>query len=115
MKKHLKVAQALAQALDNQFKIGPFRFGLDPIVGLFPVIGDFLSAGFGAYIIWIAWKKRIPQRDLNKMVKNLAIDTFLGSIPYLGDVADFFYKSHQKNWDILEKYSKIKIEDAEIV
>jgi len=44
----------LAWLLDSAFEIPgtKFRVGLDPIVGLIPVVGDFISGLISTYLIW---------------------------------------------------------------
>lgn len=119
MKHHLYIAATLARLLDNQFNIGRFRFGLDPIIGLVPGVGDVISLIFSGYLIWIAYKIKVPQKAINTMIKNLIIDLIIGIIPFFGEIGDFWYKANEKNWAILQKYSKergnSRVEDAEIV
>jgi hypothetical protein len=44
----------------------------------------------------------IPRIAIARMVTNIAIDTFVGSIPLFGDAFDFAYKSNLKNLRIYE-------------
>lgn len=115
MKKHLKIAQAWAKLLDSQFGIGRIKFGLDPIIGLIPGMGDISTAVFSLYLIWIAKKINVPQREINIMLKHIAVDLIIGLVPFIGEVGDFMYKANQKNWDIISKHVKNPIYDAEIV
>jgi len=46
--------EAVARLMDSQF-VWPgtgFRFGLDPLVGLIPVVGDIISGLISTYLIW---------------------------------------------------------------
>ncbi len=110
MKNHLKVARLISSLLDNQFKIGRFEFGLDPIIGLIPGIGDALGLLFSLYLLFIGWQMKIPSSALLTMLKNILLDFLIGSLPVVGDFADFFYKSNKMNLRILEDYS---IEDVQ--
>ncbi len=98
--------EALEMLLERSFVIPGTnqRFGLDSLVGLIPVIGDFITAAMGAYIIWEAKNLGMPKWHRWRMVGNLAIDTTLGAIPAVGDAFDFFYKSNSKNVKIIKKY-----------
>jgi hypothetical protein len=115
MDKHLKIAQALAKLMDGQFKILGIRFGLDPLIGLIPGIGDFLSLCLSGYILYIGFKMRIPQTALFKMVRNLLFDFVIGSLPVLGDIADVIYKANFKNLEILKQYTALSVVEGEIV
>src|SRR5262245_22711563 len=48
-----QVIRALSQLMDTAFEVPGlgWRFGLDPIIGLFPVVGDFASAAVSLYIL----------------------------------------------------------------
>jgi hypothetical protein len=78
--------------------------GLDSIVGLVPVIGDFVTAAMGAYIVWEANNLGVPKWKLWRMAGNIAIDTALGAIPIAGDLFDFLYKSNSKNLKIIKRH-----------
>lgn len=107
-KRHLKNIRRGVALLDNQFNIGPFRFGLDPLLGFLPIIGDVLPTLFSVYMIMLAVLNKLPKSIISAMIFFTAIDFFFGSIPLAGDVIDFFYKSHTKNFELLTKGLKIK-------
>ncbi len=104
---HLINAQRVARLMDSQFKFGPWRFGLDPILGLIPGGGDLLSLALASYIVWIAIQMKIPTIRIIQMIFNLALDFIVGIIPFFGDAFDFFYKPSLKNLEILRKYSNV--------
>lgn len=104
MEKHLKVITTFSKLMDEQFKIGPFKFGLDPLIGLIPGLGDILPAIVSGYMIWIAVTHNLPKNKLIKMVFNVLFDLGLGLIPIVGDITDFFYKSNVKNLEILRAH-----------
>lgn len=103
---HLARARRIAHLLDSQFKIGPFRFGLDPILGLFPGAGDTLAVLLALYVVWIAYDMRVPGSILGRMLGNVAIDYIIGIIPVVGDLADFGMKPSQRNLALLENHLK---------
>src|SRR6185312_14798598 len=80
------------------------RFGLDPIVGLVPGIGDIITGLLSFLIVFAAWQRGLPRIALSRMVANIAIDTLLGSIPLLGDVFDTVWKSNRMNYNLFMRY-----------
>jgi hypothetical protein len=105
MDPHLKNVRYLANLLDNKFNILGFKFGLDPILGMIPWFGDLAALGLSLYIIWTAKNMGAPQSLIARMGVNVFLDFFMGSIPVLGDIADFFYKPNKKNLDLLERFA----------
>jgi hypothetical protein len=104
MEKHLQVAHHVAKLLDTNFKVLGFKFGLDPLLGLVPGLGDFITFLFGMYVAWIAMQCNVPSHVIARMVLNTLIDLGLGALPVVGDIADFFYKSNVKNYDLLKEH-----------
>ncbi|WP_026087705.1 DUF4112 domain-containing protein [Chlorogloeopsis fritschii PCC 9212] len=96
----------LSRLMDTSIRIPGigFRFGLDPIIGLIPGAGDLISTGFSAYIIYLATRLGIPRQDLKQMIFNVALETAVGTVPFVGDLFDAFYKSNIRNLAILEKH-----------
>lgn len=104
----LKVAQGLARLMDSQFELGSFRFGLDSLVGLLPVVGDAVALGVGLYSIYLARKYNLGRAVVARMTANLLVDFAGGLVPVLGDAFDVFYKANLKNLRILEAAAKRK-------
>ncbi len=100
---HIKRAEDLVELLENKFKVGPFKFGLDPILGLFPFVGDLIPAIMSLYLVWVAYISKVEHSIILKMVGYIIIDYVVGSIPILGDIIDFFFRAHTKNLEILKK------------
>jgi hypothetical protein len=82
-----------------------FRFGLDPILGLIPGLGDIVSPLFTAGIIWQARDLGIPRVVMMRMIINVALDTLVGLVPILGDLFDFAWKSNNMNLELLEQHA----------
>lgn len=104
MEFHFRIATFLARLLDNQFRIFKWRFGIDPILGFFPGFGDILPLLISFYLIWIAGKIGVPKSEINKMIRYALADMALGFVPVIGDLADFAFKAHEKNLEILQKH-----------
>lgn len=102
--RHLKLARTLVRLLEKSFKIGKFEFGLDPIVGLVPTIGDFIPAIIAFYVVYVAFVHKISFWKLVRMIINILLDLLLGLVPVLGDILDFVVDSNSKNLRILEAH-----------
>lgn len=91
--------------LDSKFAVPGtnFRIGLDGLIGLIPGIGDTLTAGLSALIIFDAHRKGARKRTLARMASNSAIDLVIGAVPLVGDFFDFAYKSNAKNVRLLKQ------------
>ncbi|MHA6316092.1 DUF4112 domain-containing protein [Altererythrobacter sp. CAU 1778] len=101
-----KRIEAMEQLLERSFVIPGTRVpvGLDSIVGLVPVVGDFITAAMGAYIVWEARNLGLPKWQLWRMGGHIAFDSLLGAVPVAGDLFDFVYRSNSKNLRIIKKH-----------
>lgn len=91
--------------LDSQFK-GPFgfRFGLDGILGLIPVVGDLTTTLVSFYILIEGALLGAPPAVLIRMGINILIENIVDCIPVIGNIFDFFWKSNTKNIRLLERH-----------
>jgi hypothetical protein len=103
---HLKLARKFAESMDSQFNILGIKFGWDSIIGFVPGLGDAVSVGLSFYLLWVAFKIRVPADVRNKIVANIVLDAVIGAIPLFGDVVDLFFKANLRNLALLEKYSQ---------
>jgi uncharacterized protein DUF4112 len=83
----------------------PIKVGLDPVVGLIPVVGDAVAAGVGAWVIAEAARFGVPRLVLGRMVLNLLVDLGIGAIPLIGDVYDAFFRSNSRNLDLFRRHA----------
>jgi hypothetical protein len=104
----------LAYALDNQFGIGNFRFGLSVLLDAIPGVGDFIDVVLSLYIVWIAMQMRVPSKIIGTMIGNIATNFVLGLVPVVGELTYMFRKVNIKNVNLLKQYAP-HIEDAEII
>jgi hypothetical protein len=102
----LERLRRLARLLDNAVQLPGtrFRFGLDPIIGLVPGIGDVIGAIFSTFIIFQAARMGASRPTLVRMLFNVGVDTLVGEIPLLGDLFDFGWKSNTRNIALLEQH-----------
>jgi hypothetical protein len=97
----------LALIMDDflRFPGTKFRFGLDPIIGLLPGIGDTASAIVSAVALVQAARYGVPKILLARMSMNILINELVGIIPGLGDAFSFWFKSNVRNYELLKRYS----------
>ena len=99
----------IALVMDDLLRIPgtKFRFGLDPIIGLLPGIGDTSSAIVSALALIAAARRGIPKIVLARMSLNILINEIVGIIPGLGDAFSFWFKSNARNYELLKKHSVV--------
>lgn len=78
------------------------RFGFDSVLGVVPGAGDFVGLISGVPILVTAVRRRLPWRVLLVMFVNALLDMVVGSLPLVGDIFDLMWKSHKKNYELLE-------------
>ena len=98
--------EAMEMLLERSFVVPGINrpVGLDSIVGLVPVVGDFITAAMGAYILWEARNLGIPKWKIWRMAGNIAFDTAVGAVPVAGDLFDFLFKSNTRNLKIIKRH-----------
>jgi hypothetical protein len=103
----LKALRHVSELLDSAFVLPGtnYRFGLDPIVGLVPLIGDLASPLFTIVVLWQGRDLGIQRVVQLRMIFNAAIDGLIGAIPIAGDLFDFAWKSNQMNLALLERHA----------
>jgi hypothetical protein len=109
-----KNTERLGWLLDDLFRVPilGWRFGLDPLIGLIPGIGDTSTALASFYILISAVRHGVPKITLLRMALNIGFDYLLGSLPLVGDIADVWWKSNQKNLKLLRKRATVSAEEA---
>ncbi len=101
----LERIKKISTILDSQFE-GPFgfRFGLDPIVGLIPVVGDGVTTLISFYLVIEAYYLGCSPAILMRMIFNIFLEDAIKVFPFVGQVFDFYWKSNQKNLKLIESY-----------
>ena len=86
--------ERLGWLMDDMFRIPVlgWRFGLDAIVGLIPGFGDTATSIVSFYILASAVRYRVTKITLLRMGLNISLDYLVGSLPFVGDVADAWFK-----------------------
>lgn len=102
----LRWVESITKIMDNQFRLPGtnFRFGLDPILGFFPVVGDLASFAVSASLIMTMARHGASGKLVALMLLNLGLDTLIGSIPILGNIFDFAFKANERNVRLLRRH-----------
>lgn len=95
----------LTRLMDGVFEIPLLKrkFGLDPVIGLVPVVGDLIPALIGLYLVFEARELGASRWLQSRMVGNLLLDFLVGVVPLLGDFFDFMFRAHHRNLKLLQK------------
>lgn len=98
---------AISRLLDDLVEVPGTgrRFGLDPILGLFPVVGDAIPAALSVWLIAEAARFRLPPVVLGRMVVNVLVDLLVGLVPFVGDLFDFVSKPNARNLALFRRYA----------
>ncbi|PVY75810.1 uncharacterized protein DUF4112 [Tamilnaduibacter salinus] len=95
-----------ARLLDSQFRV-PFtriRFGLDPLIGLLPGIGDLAGFGLSLYLIVEAIKVGAGSKLVTRMLGNVLVEFVVGLVPVAGDAFDLFWRANDRNAAMLRAH-----------
>jgi len=102
--RELRWVERVSTLLDNKFKIGGFRFGLDPVLNFFPILGQTITFATSVLLVLVMFRNGVSPKAATKMLLNTIFDAIIGSIPFLGNIFDFFYKANQRNIKILKAH-----------
>ncbi|MEY2573230.1 MAG: hypothetical protein QOJ87_1443 [Verrucomicrobiota bacterium] len=96
----------LAYIMDDVVRVPgtTFRFGLDPLLGLIPGIGDTSSALVSAIALVQAVRVGVPKILLMRMAANIFVNEIIGVVPVVGDAFSFWFKSNARNYEILKHH-----------
>jgi len=99
-------ARKLAYWLDAGFRIPgtDLRFGVDPILGLIPGVGDAAGAVLAGWILVEAYRLGASRATLVRIAGNVALDAAVGAVPLFGDIFDFAWKANLRNVALLERH-----------
>lgn len=97
-----------ATLLDTRFSLLGFRIGWDSILGLVPGVGDAVTVVPAAVMMHHGYRAGVRKRALARMAWNTGVDLAVGTIPLVGDIFDFAFKSHKKNVAVLrQEYERL--------
>jgi Domain of unknown function (DUF4112) len=98
---------AVAHLLDDVIRVPGTgaRFGLDPIIGLVPFLGDITSGLMSAWIVIEAARFRLPGVVLAQMIMYATVDFLIGLVPILGDLFDLGFKANTRNLALFHRHA----------
>ncbi|KAJ9152165.1 PH domain containing protein [Coniochaeta hoffmannii] len=111
--KILKKVRKRAYRLDmSLFNCCGIRFGWSSVIGIIPVIGDFIDCFMALMVVKTCQKidGGLPATLRARMMFNIVLDFGLGLIPLLGDIADAVFRANTRNAWLLEMYLTKKME-----
>ena len=108
------VTGIIAKWLDEVFHlpIGKMKIGLDPIISLFPVVGDVIVSSAGAIIMLEAVRKHAPAGVLARMGGNMLANAGINLIPFLGPAVSIFFKSNSRNFGMLQAWQAGQMDEV---
>ena len=97
---------ALASLLDTAFILPGtnIRFGIDALIGLVPGIGDVITTVMSLYIVREARELGAPRHLVARMLVNVALDSVVGAVPFLGDAFDVMWRANRRNMTLLRNH-----------
>lgn len=102
----LKWVERISYLMDEQFRLPGtnYRFGLDPILNLIPILGDLSGFAVSGALILAMARYGASGKVLTLMIVNIVLDALIGAIPILGWVFDFAYKANTRNIRLLKEH-----------
>lgn len=87
--------------------------GLDPLLSLIPELGDAGSSVVsGLYLLYEAKKAGLGMSSYVKIIGLQVADFFVGAIPVVGDIADYFFKANHLSASSFQKKTQELIKEA---
>lgn len=92
--------------MDEQFRFPgtKFRFGVDPIINFFPIVGDMTGFLISAGMLLAMARNGASSKVVVLMSINILIDSIIGPIPVIGNIFDFYFKSNTRNLRLMQEY-----------
>jgi hypothetical protein len=101
------VLDLVTKVMDTIFRVPgtKFRFGINPLVGFIPIIGDQIDAAISTAVLFGSVRHRLPKIVLARMALNVLLNALFQGIPIVGDLFTFFFKANRKNYELLRKHA----------
>jgi hypothetical protein len=80
------------------------RVGLDAVLDLVPVVGNFAGAAVSLTLIARTLQYGPPPSLVSRMLSNVLLDVVLGAIPVIGPLADMWFKANEKNAALMREF-----------
>ena len=80
------------------------RVGLDAVLDLIPVFGNFAGAAVSLTLIARTLQYGPPPTLVSKMLSNVLVDVIIGGIPLIGPLADIWFRANERNAALMREY-----------
>lgn len=98
-------ARRVAALLDAAFTLPIIgKIGLDGLLGLLPVVGDWATAIPSVYVVYQGYRLGLPKHTVAWMLLLVVVDATAGSVPVVGDLLDIRWKANQRNVARIERH-----------
>jgi len=100
-------AAGLVRWLDHAITIPGTNIGvgLDAAIGfLLPAAGDAVTGVASIGLLVVAIRRGVPSVVIARMLMNIAVDTFIGMLPVVGDLFDVVWRSNTRNLALIERH-----------
>jgi len=95
----------LARLMDSAIKLPILgRVGLDAVLDLVPVVGNFAGAAVSLTLIARSLQYAPPPSLVSRMLSNVLVDVILGAIPVVGPLADIWFKANDRNATLMHEF-----------
>jgi hypothetical protein len=97
---------AIAKLLDVAFIVPgtKFRYGIDGLIGLIPVVGDIITTAISLWLVREARALGAPWYITARMLGNVAVDGVVGLVPVAGDAFDVMFRANVRNVRMLKRW-----------
>ena len=100
----------LAKIMDSAVTLPVIgRVGLDAVLDLIPVFGNFAGAAVSLTLIARALQYGPPPSLVSKMLSNVLVDVLLGAIPFVGPLVDIWWKSNDRNAELMRAFLSSRV------
>jgi hypothetical protein len=95
----------LARIMDSAITLPIIgRVGLDAVLDLIPVFGNFAGAAVSLTLISRTLQYAPPPSLVSKMLSNVLVDIALGAIPLVGPLVDIWWKANDLNAQLMREF-----------
>ena len=95
----------LAKIMDSAITLPIIgRVGLDAVLDLIPVFGNFAGAAVSLTLIARTLQYGPPPSLVSKMLSNVLVDVILGAIPVVGPLADIWFRANDRNAALMREF-----------
>lgn len=95
----------LAKVMDSAVTLPIIgRVGLDAVLDLIPVFGNFAGAAVSLTLISRTLQFGPPPSLISKMLSNVLVDVLVGGIPVIGPLADIWWRANDRNAALMREF-----------